>query len=191
MNRLTVPNIITSLRILGAVILVFLPYPKTTFLVVYTLCGISDVLDGAIARLTSTQSEWGAKLDSVADLVFYAAMLFKIIPFLVGVLNNSVWGFAGIVILVRIFAYLLAAIKYRKFASLHTYLNKLTGFVVFCLPYLLVITDKYTLVCSIACIVGFLASLEELILHILSKNYSVHNKTLLSNKNAIPQKNKR
>lgn len=190
MSRITIPNIITSLRIFGALILIFLPYPEIAFLIVYTLCGTSDVLDGAIARLTSTQSEWGAKLDSVADLVFYAAMLFKIIPFLFGKMNSLVWFLAAVVILVRISAYITAAIKYRRFASLHTYLNKLTGFAVFCLPYLLVITDKYTLVCSIACIVGFLASLEELILHILSKNYSVHNKTLLSNKNAIPQKTK-
>ena len=185
MNRVTIPNIITSFRILGALILIFLPYPETAFLVVYSLCGISDVLDGAIARLTATQSEWGAKLDSVADLIFYSAMLIKIIPFLIGNMNNHVWFFAGLIILIRTTAYIVAAIKYRKFASLHTYLNKLTGFAVFCIPYLLVLTKKYTLVCSIVCVIGFIASLEELILHITSKNYDTQNKTLFSDKDAI------
>ncbi len=178
MKRFTIPNIITSLRILGALILIFLPYPQTAFLVIYSLCGISDVLDGTIARLTSTQSELGAKLDSIADLIFYSATLIKIIPLLIGNMNNWVWIFAAVVIFVRIAAYITAAVKYHKFASQHTYLNKLTGFAVFSLPYLLVIADNYTLVCSLVCVVGFIASLEELILHIVSKDYSTSKKTL-------------
>lgn len=180
MKKLTIPNIITSARILGAFVLLFLPCPKTAFLVVYTLCGISDILDGTIARLTSTQSEWGARLDSIADLVFYAAMLIKVIPFLFGTINNLVWFFAGAVILIRLASYIVAAIKYRRFSSQHTYLNKFTGFAVFSLPYLLVITDKLTFLCSIICIVGFLASLEEFILHIVSSSYDETHKTLLS-----------
>lgn len=179
MKNINIPNIITSTRILGAVIMLSLPYPKTAFLVLYTLCGISDVLDGMVARLTATQSEWGAKFDSVADLLFYAAMLIKIIPTLIKSLDFLVWIFAGIVILIRLSSYVLAAIKYRKFASQHTYLNKLTGFAVFCLPYLLVITDLHNVVAILVCAVGFLASLEEFILHVVSSNYDTSRKTLL------------
>ena len=180
MKNLNVPNIITASRILGAVTMVFLPYPQTAFLVLYTLCGISDVLDGVIARLTSSESEWGARLDSIADLVFYAAMLIKITPVLTKTLDNVVWIFAAVVILVRLSSYLIAAIKYRKFASQHTYLNKLTGFAVFCLPYLLAITDLHNLIAVLVCVIGFLASLEELILHVVCSGYDTSRKTLLS-----------
>ena len=39
---------------------------STLFLTIYVLTGISDVLDGAIARKYTTTSELGAKLDSIA-----------------------------------------------------------------------------------------------------------------------------
>ena len=36
----------------------------------YLFCGITDMVDGTIARKTKSVSEWGARLDTLADNVF-------------------------------------------------------------------------------------------------------------------------
>ena len=75
-------NAITLLRISGTAVLLFLRPFSPAFFVVYTLTGVTDVLDGFVARKTGTASDFGAKLDSAADLLFYGVMLLKIFPVL-------------------------------------------------------------------------------------------------------------
>ena len=71
-------NTITALRIAGTVGLVFLTPFSTAFFAVYALTGVTDVLDGWVARRTHTATAGGAMLDSVADLFFYSVMLLKL-----------------------------------------------------------------------------------------------------------------
>ena len=58
---------ITSVRIAASLFLLLLPLRSVGFLVVYTLTGLTDVLDGWLARKTGTASDFGARLDSIAD----------------------------------------------------------------------------------------------------------------------------
>ena len=75
-------NIITVSRILFSVLLlVFSPY-SYFFAALYLLCGITDVLDGFVARRLHTESEQGAMLDSVADLLFAVIYAVRILPLL-------------------------------------------------------------------------------------------------------------
>ena len=85
------PNIISALRIAGTVWLLFMKPLSTLFLVVYVLTGASDVADGAIARKYGTTSELGAKLDSVADLLFYTLILIRILPIMWVTLPKKIW----------------------------------------------------------------------------------------------------
>ena len=62
---------VTSIRMAASFFLLFLPLKSIWFLVIYTFAGLTDVLDGWIARKTGSASEFGAKLDSVSDLLFY------------------------------------------------------------------------------------------------------------------------
>lgn len=181
MKILTVPNCITALRIVGAITLFFLAPLSGVFYIVYSLCGLSDVLDGFIARSTGSAGEFGAKLDSVADLLFYTAMLVKILPTLWALLPRWIWIAVGLILLVRFAAYLIAAFRYRRFASLHTYLNKLTGLILFAVPYFLGLPFGRAY-CFLVCIVAALSSTEELIMHLLSTEYSTGKKSLLQMK---------
>ncbi len=176
-ENLTIPNVITALRIVGAAGLFFTEVMSVAFYVIYSLCGLTDVLDGFIARLTKTTSDLGAKLDSVADLLFYSAMLIKLLPFLWINLPQWIWVLVGVILVVRIASYLVAAIKYRKFASLHTYLNKLTGAVLFAVPYFMGFKAFFG-VCLTVCIVAGAASAEELFLHLSSKEYNSKKKSV-------------
>lgn len=173
----TIPNSITMIRILGTVCLLAAEPLSAAFYVIYTVCGISDVLDGFIARTTKKATEFGAKLDSAADLFFYAVMVLKLRSFLWKQLPKKIWLFVGVVLLLRVCSYTLAAWKYHRFSSQHTYLNKLTGAAMFVLPY--VIAGAFAVTCSfVICGIAMAAALEELCIHISSKEYRPKRKSL-------------
>jgi Phosphatidylglycerophosphate synthase len=72
-NRWNVPNALSAYRILA---LPFISYAlltadKDLFILLLSINLISDILDGLIARLFNLQTEFGAKLDSVADIGTY------------------------------------------------------------------------------------------------------------------------
>lgn len=178
MTKEMIPNLITATRLVGVVLLLFVKPLSTAFFVIYTLCGISDVVDGTVARAMKCTSEFGAKLDSISDLLFYLMMLIRVFPPLYDAIPKWIWLFVALVIAVRLVSYLFAAIKYHRFASVHTYLNKATGFVVFLLPYVLM-TKAITPFSIFVCSVAMLASVEELIIHITNKEYSDSKKSML------------
>ena len=172
---LTVPNVITAFRLIGSlVLLLFIPTFSKAFFIIYTLCGISDVIDGTIARLT----KFGAKLDSIADLLFYSVLFFCILPNLIEKLPFYVWAIGILAVVIRLASYSTAAIKYHRFASVHTYMNKLTGVVTFSIPYF-VLTKFIIPVCILLGVISVTASLEELIMHITAPKYNPDKKTLL------------
>ncbi len=171
------PNIISCFRVLGTVALLFTDPLSSYFYVIYTLCGASDVLDGTIARATGNTTELGAKIDSIADILFYAVMLIKILPLLIKALPGWIWYIVASVIAVRVMAYVVAAVKYRRFASLHTYLNKLTGALVFTVPYFFWGEGRFVFWISMTvCVVAAMASIEELVIHLKTKDYDPNRK---------------
>ena len=88
-----IPNMLSILRMLGTLALVFVQPVTLPFFVIYTLCGVSDVLDGWIARATDSTSELGSRLDSAADLMFYVVMMLRILPELVAYFRENGYEF--------------------------------------------------------------------------------------------------
>lgn len=177
-NKKNIPNCITSVRLLGAAALFFIKPFSLLFYIVYTLCGVTDVLDGMAARKLDASSELGSLLDSIADLIFYTAMLIYVIPYLWKRVPVGIWYTVGIIIILRVISYTTAGIKYHRFASLHTYGNKITGFYVFTLPYTILLPNQ-TAVCIVGCVLGMLSTLEELMIHLASSSYDPKAKTIL------------
>ncbi len=170
-TKCNLPNLITILRILGTICLLFLEPFSVSFFVIYTFAGITDVLDGFVARKMNASSEFGAKLDSVSDLVFYGVMLIRIFPVLLKKVSLPIWIVVCVIIAIRLAAYITAVVRYGCFASLHTYSNKLTGFAVFLTPYAY-ITNYMTPFCIVLCVIAFVSSLEELLTHLKRDKYS-------------------
>lgn len=179
MNKKNLANYITMLRLLGTMVMIFCENYTMVFFVVFTFCGLTDIVDGFIARVTHTMSEFGAKLDSVADLLFYTVLGFKILPDLILILPTWMWRIVWAVLLVRVFCYALTALRFRCFASMHTYLNKLTGFACFTIPYAIVggIFEQYSVIISI---IAITATLEELAMTILMKTKYEPQKTIFA-----------
>ncbi len=172
------PNIITLSRIASAVALIPIQTFSLMFFVVYTYCGVSDVLDGLFARRLNYDSEIGARLDSIADIVFYAVTAIKIFPALCDILESLHWCIIAVVVILRLACYAVAYVKYHCFASLHTYLNKLTGLLIFTIPYI-IFQPFAKLICLIICVVAVIAATEELLIHICAYQYCANRKTLL------------
>ena len=182
----TVADSVTVIRIIGTLCLIFLQPLSAVFYVFYTISGLSDALDGFIARKTGTSGDFGAKLDSSADLLFYSVMIIKIMPFLIKILSRYVWYIAFAALFLRLAAYATAAVKYRKFSAMHTYMNKLTGMAVFLIPYALQLPFA-VLYCKIAACIGVIASLEELMIHVIRPSYNADIKFIFMMKEKEPQ----
>ena len=105
----------------------------TPFLVLYATAGLTDMLDGFLARRTKTESELGAKLDSAADLTFTVISLAKILPTVAVPAWLWVWV-AGIVV-VRVVNVASGLVMGRRLVMLHTIANKAAGFAAFLVPF--------------------------------------------------------
>ena len=127
MKRL--PNVISIQRITGSVGLLFCDVAGWMFWALYALCGISDMVDGWLARKLHAESNTGAVLDSVADIVFVACCAILLLP----VLEIPVWLciWAGIIVTIKIINQISALIVCKRFCFPHTVANKLTGFLLF------------------------------------------------------------
>ena len=170
------------MRVAASLILLVIPLRSAWFLVVYTLTGLTDVLDGWLARKTGTASEFGARMDSVADLLFYGVLLLRLFPVLRQALPVTIWYAAAVILLVRLTACAVAAAKYHQFASLHTWLNKLIGGAVFLLPYVLTLTTGIRYSWAV-CAPALAVSLEELAIHLYQKDYCADRKSIFQRKN--------
>ena len=118
----------------------------------------------------------------MADLLFYAVLLLRLAPVLWQRLPAAVWSAAAVVLLVRLAAYAAASVRYRRFAALHTWLNKLTGAGVFLLPYVLALSTGVVYSWAL-CVLAFAASLEELTIHLCRKGYCAGTKSLFQKEN--------
>jgi len=163
-----VANAITMVRIIGTLLLVFTQPFSILFFIIYTISGISDVFDGYVARKTKTSSAFGAMLDSIADLVLYAVMVLKIFPALWDTLPVGIWYAVTAIVIIRIVSYMFVAVKYKRFASLHTKLNKVTGFAVFMIPYMIMAKPIAIPYCVTACTISAISTIQEIAIHMKS-----------------------
>ena len=132
-----IANIITCTRIIGTICLMFLEPSENYFYYVYTYCGISDVLDGLAARSLKIASSLGSTLDSISDLLFYSVMMIKMLPTLNEILPEYIWYFVYAILLIRLFCYAFVYFRMHKLSSRHTIYNKITGLLVFFIPFMI------------------------------------------------------
>ena len=146
-----VANILTGFRILGSILLLFFPVFSVSFYSIYLLCGLSDMIDGTIAKKTNSASEFGAKLDTVADLLFVAVSLIKLLPIIH--IPGWLWIWGSAIAIIKIGNIIWGYVSKKQFIALHTVMNKITGLLLFLLPLTLSFAElKYSsiVVCSIA-----------------------------------------
>ena len=125
-------NIITGFRVLISIALLFCPVFSPVFYMLYLIAGLSDMIDGTIARRMNTVSGFGARFDTAADFVFVVVCLIK----LLSVINMPIWLWVWIVMiaLIKILYIISGYIVQRKLVAVHSVMNKVTGVLLFILP---------------------------------------------------------
>lgn len=72
-SKLTLPNLLTGFRFVAAPVLLWLAWQGygIVFMILLALAFLTDLLDGFAARLMGQVSQFGAALDSWADVITY------------------------------------------------------------------------------------------------------------------------
>ena len=151
-------NIITGLRIIGSVVLLFFDVPSLPFYITYLLCGFSDMIDGAIARKTNDVSSFGSKLDTVADIVFMVVCAVKLLPMIY--LPIWVWMWITVIALIKVTNIVWGFVRKKQLVDYHAVLNKITGSLLFLLPFTLqFIEPMYSF--AVVCMIATIAAIKE------------------------------
>ena len=151
-------NTITFFRIAAGIILLFCPVFSPAFYVFYIAAGVSDMLDGFVARKTNTASRFGARLDTIADFVLVVVCLIKLLP----VLRIPAWLYIwiGIIALIKVINIISGFVVQKRFVTVHSVMNKATGALLFLLPLTLpAVPLKYTAI--VVCAAATFAAIQE------------------------------
>ena len=125
-------NLITCFRMAASAALLFCPVYSPGFWALYLLAGLSDMIDGAVARRTQTVSERGARLDTLADLILAAVCLYKLLPVLE--LPRWIWIWTAVIALIKLVNVVSGFVADKKFPAVHTPLNRAAGLLLFAFP---------------------------------------------------------
>jgi len=149
--------------------MLFFPVFSLPFWMLYCWGGISDMIDGPIARKQKTDSVLGSRIDSVADLLFVICSAIIIFPAIILPIWIRLWVAAIGVIKTGIIIF--ASCREKHLTIPHSKSNKLTGLLLFCLPFSLVFVEP-TIPATIVCIMAS-ASIGEDVFIICQKTEEV------------------
>ena len=93
--------------------------------------------------MLKTFSKLGSRLDTVADIVFTAVCLIKLLP----VLDVPAWIYiwTAVIAMIKLFNIAIGYIRQKEFIAVHSVINKVTGGLLFIFPLTPVFIDlKYS-----------------------------------------------
>ena len=144
-------NIVTACRIPCSIVMLFFPVFSLQWYIAYLLCGLTDMIDGPVARKTGSATAFGSKLDSIADLVFTAAAFVQLLPVLR--LPPWMWIWIIIIFIFKVTGTIANFVRKKRFDIRHSILNKTTGLLLFLLPLTLTFIElkiSSIIICSVA-----------------------------------------
>lgn len=151
-------NIITCFRMIMSIMMLFFPAFSFSFFIVYLFCGMTDMIDGAVARKTNSVTVFGSKLDTIADFTFGFVAFVKILPAIDMPLWVLQWG--CIIALMKVMNVVSGFIYKKRFMVEHTIMNKMTGALLFLFPFTLnFLETRYTI--FVICIIATISAVQE------------------------------
>lgn len=94
------------------------------------------MIDGTLARKLGSVSGTGAMIDSLADLVFVICSAILVLPSVD--LPVWVWLWIATIGITKLAGVGIGLFRHRQFSILHSISNRLTGILLFCLPFAIV-----------------------------------------------------
>ncbi len=175
------PNILSCSRIVLSVLLLFVADKPVGFIVLYCICGLTDVADGYLARKYNAITKLGSRLDSLGDFTFYAVCLYVFYRFIKGGnLKLIIACMAGIAV-IRVTNLVITKVKFGQWGMTHTIGNKIAGFVLFLALPLYVFTGNAPLwSLAAAGFISAISALEETAILLRHTTYDVDRRSVLS-----------
>ena len=127
-----IANLVTGCRIVCGIGMMFFPVFSSGFFAAYLLGGLTDMMDGTIARKMGAASDFGARLDSAADLIFVACAAVKLLPALE--LPLWLWAWALLILILKAVNLGIGFAREKRWLVFHTAWNKRAGFLLFLWP---------------------------------------------------------
>lgn len=173
------PNVLSLLRLLSVPVLwalALMDMPRYVGIGLL-LAGLSDALDGFIARRWSIATAYGSRLDSLADMSVLVSTVFWVVLLMPGIIFDhkllvSVW------VTLEALAILVGWIKFRRIANLHLYSSKAAGVVAYAFVITAFIFGYNETLFYVALAVLVVASVEALTLELLCSSVDEHMKSI-------------
>lgn len=125
-------NLITCLRMVCALGLIFCPTFSLPFYGLYAAAGLSDVLDGFVARHGGKETRLGARLDTAADTVFAIVVILKVV--LAVRIPGWILIWIAAIATLKAASLIIGLVRHKRFLAEHTLLNKACGLLLFAVP---------------------------------------------------------
>lgn len=124
---LTIPNMITASRLVGTAGLVVLAVAgkAPAFAVLFLVLALTDWVDGRLARWLHQRTDWGARLDSMADALLFATLLFGVLRLKNEQILANRWWIA-VVILSYTLTCSAGLWKFGRLPAYHTWAAKIS-----------------------------------------------------------------
>lgn len=157
-HKVNIADVITASRIIFAVCILFCPTFTVWFYTFYLLGAFTDMIDGSIARKLNLKSSFGAKLDTTADFIFIMAVMANVLVSIY--VPKWIWIWIVIIAFVKLLNLISSLTMYHKIVPMHTIMNKVTGFMLFCIPFAIG-TEVWHLSVVVTSFVATLAAIQE------------------------------
>lgn len=120
-NIANLPNLLSGIRFVGAFVVIGLALAQLELplLLVIVVLLLTDWFDGKLAVRWHQQTVFGARLDSLADVSFYSAVLFAMAWLRSDLVQAEVWWLVP-AMAAYAFSSLAGLIKFRRIPTYHT-----------------------------------------------------------------------
>ncbi|TCO07447.1 CDP-alcohol phosphatidyltransferase family protein [Natronoflexus pectinivorans] len=129
-NVVNLPNLISLYRVLVAPVILYFALTGHESLFVIFLCIslVSDILDGNLARLMKVQTNFGAALDNLGDILTYILALLGLFLFKWTEIEPHawiLWAFLSVFVI----SYIVSFARFGKIPGLHLYSAVTAGYI--------------------------------------------------------------
>ncbi|HEV2129897.1 MAG TPA: CDP-alcohol phosphatidyltransferase family protein [Longimicrobiaceae bacterium] len=178
----SIPNLLTALRLLLLPLLWWLVLTERTVWlgVGIAIAGITDKLDGVLARRLNATSAWGSRFDSMADHLLFGSMLVWMVLLRPEFIREQavpivVWIVLGIA------SFLVGWFKFRRVADLHLDSARRAVFLSYLFMIHLLVFEEYSrLFFYVAVAANILGASETLLVLLTRDRVDEHIGTVLS-----------
>lgn len=164
----TIPNILSISRLILIPAMIIPAYyidnepnARFIFLIMFIIIGVTDKLDGTLARYLNQTTALGAKLDTIADMVFYPLIALWLYRFESGVVGEW-WNLIYFLLALYFFKMITGKIKFGYVPAFHTIGAKtFSASLYFFMIIAILDSNLAESIFPLLCVIGFINQIEE------------------------------